>query len=204
MATEEQPTRPSRSLAHRVAIITGAGSKANGIGNGRAAAILLAEVGCAVVCVDLVLEDAERTVALIKEDDDKANAIALAADVSKEEECKAVVGEAVKRFGRLDVLVNNVGISGPRGTATEVDMEKWEEAMRVNVGSMVMMAKYAIPEMEKNKISKSLPCRGAIVNLGSVAGLRGGTPDLLYPTSKGAVVNLTVCFSTRLDLGELN
>jgi NAD(P)-dependent dehydrogenase (short-subunit alcohol dehydrogenase family) len=192
MSQQQQPTRPSRSLANRVAIVTGAGSRESGIGNGRAAAILLAEVGCAVVCVDMSLADAERTVAMIKEDG-HGSAIALAADVSKEEECKRVVSEAVKRFGRLDVLVNNVGVSGPRGTAKEVDMAEWEVGMRVNVASMVMMAKYAIPEMEKNEISASSPCRGAIVNLGSVAGLRGGTPNLLYPTSKGAVVNLTVC-----------
>jgi len=68
-------------------------------------------------------------------------------------------------------------------------MGRWEKAMRVNVSSMVMMSKYAIPEMVKGKEGQLV--KGAIVNIASVAGLRGGTPQLLYPTSKGAVVNLT-------------
>jgi len=89
----------------------------------------------------------------------------------------------------LDVLVNNVGIGGAAGTAVQVDMAAWEAGMRVNVASMVMMAKYAIPEMVRGK--EGTQCKGAIVNIGSVAGLRGGTPSLLYPTSKGAVVNMT-------------
>jgi NAD(P)-dependent dehydrogenase (short-subunit alcohol dehydrogenase family) len=185
------PTRPSRSLTGRVAIITGAGSQGDGIGNGRAAAILLAEVGCAVACVDMKLQDAERTAEMINSEG-HGKAIALAADVTREEECSGVVALTVEKFGRLDILVNNVGIMGAKGTAKEVDMEAWEAGMRVNVSSMVMMAKYAIREMEKNELSPSQPCRGAIVNLGSVAGLRGGTPHLMYPTSKGAVVNLTV------------
>jgi NAD(P)-dependent dehydrogenase (short-subunit alcohol dehydrogenase family) len=121
-------------------------------------------------------------------DEGKGAAIAYTADITHEDACKAIVEKAMETYGRLDILVNNVGIMGPRGTAPEVDMAEWEVGMRVNVSSMVMMAKYAIPEMRKNQGQ----WRGAIVNLGSVAGLRGGTPSLLYPTSKGAVVNLTV------------
>ena len=185
------PSRPSRSLADRVAIVTGAGSQGDGIGNGRAAAVLLAEAGCTVVCVDMKLEDAERTAEMINSEA-HGKAMALTANVTKEDECSKVVSTTVEKFGRLDILVNNVGIMGAKGTAKEVDMEEWEAGMRVNVSSMVMMAKYAIREMEKNETGPNNPCRGAIVNLGSVAGLRGGTPSLMYPTSKGAVVNLTV------------
>jgi NAD(P)-dependent dehydrogenase (short-subunit alcohol dehydrogenase family) len=180
-------TRPTRSLANRVAIVTGAGSAGDGIGNGRAAAILLAEDGCSVVCVDMSEENAEKTASMIN-GEAKGKAISVTADVTDEEACKAIVEKTVTTYGRLDILICNVGIMGAKGNATEVDMVEWEKGMRVNVSSMVMMAKYSIPEMVKN----TGQWRGAIVNLGSVAGLRGGTPSLLYPTSKGAVVNLTV------------
>jgi len=181
-----EPQRPTRSLSDRVAIVTGAGSAGDGIGNGRAAAILLAEAGCSVVCVDLSNEYAERTVAMIQEDG-HGKGLAVTADITDEAQCKDIVEKAVAEYGRLDILVNNVGIMGAKGTATEVDMVEWEKSMRVNVGSMVMMAKYAVPAMVKN----SGQWRGAIVNLGSVAGIRGGTPSLLYPTAKGAIVNMT-------------
>jgi len=182
-----EPRRPTRSLSTLVAIVTGAGSKGTGIGNGRAAAILLAEAGANVVCVDLSSEDASRTVQMIEEDG-KGKGIAITADITDENQCKSIVEQAVKEFGRVDILVNNVGIMGPKGTAVDVDMVEWEKAMRINVSSMVMMAKYCIPAMIENEGQQ---CRGSIVNLGSVAGLRGGTPSLLYPTAKGAVVNLT-------------
>jgi NAD(P)-dependent dehydrogenase (short-subunit alcohol dehydrogenase family) len=66
-------------------------------------------------------------------------------------------------------------------------MEEWAKGLEVNVTSMVLMAKYAIPHMKKNKGQ----WKGSIVNMGSVAGIKGGTPHLLYPTTKGAVVNMT-------------
>ena len=183
-------TRASRSLAGKAAIVTGAGSAADGIGNGRAAALLLAEAGCAVLCADVSLAAAERTAAMVRADGLGRRAVAARADVADEAACRRLVELAVAEFGRLDVLVNNVGVGGAAGTAVEVDMAAWEAGMRVNVASMVMMAKYAIPAMVRGK--EGAQCKGAIVNIGSVAGLRGGTPSLLYPTSKGAVVNMTV------------
>ena len=186
----EVPTRASRSLAGKVAIVTGAGSLDDGIGNGRAAAILLAEDGASVLCVDVQREAAERTVAMIDAEDTAhggRRALSWAGDVTDERDCEKIVQAAVDAFGRLDILVNNVGVGGPGGTAVEVDMLEWARAMETNVATMVMMAKYAIPHMCRNQG----PVRGSIVNMGSVAGLRGGTPKLLYPTSKGAVVNMT-------------
>ncbi len=76
------------------------------------------------------------------------------------------------------------GLTGPRGDAIEVDDRAWDSAMRINVASMMLMAKYAIPEMMKSG-------GGSIINLTSIAGLRGGHPSLLYPTSKSAVIGLT-------------
>jgi NAD(P)-dependent dehydrogenase (short-subunit alcohol dehydrogenase family) len=184
----EQPVRASRSLQGRVAIVTGAGALGDGIGNGRAAAILLAEDGATVICVDMAKDPVARTVEMI-EKDGKGVTIAASADVTKEDDCKRIVDLALEKYGRVDILVNNVGVSGPKGTAVEVDMVEWVRGMEINVTSMVMMAKFAIPAMLRNESDGYW--KGSIVNMGSVAGLRGGTPNLLYPTTKGAVVNMT-------------
>lgn len=188
------PDRPiSASFANKVAIVTGAGSHGDGIGNGRATAILLAEHGCIVVCVDLNLHWAERTVAMIAAESGRSKFssqgtyIAIQADVTQATDCEKVINTTIERFGRLDVLVNNVGIGGAKGTAIDVDMVEWARGMEINVSSMVLMCKFAIPAMLRNEG----PVRGSIVNMGSVAGLKGGTPTLLYPTSKGAIVNMT-------------
>jgi NAD(P)-dependent dehydrogenase (short-subunit alcohol dehydrogenase family) len=182
------PTEPpSRSLKGKVAIVTGAGCLSDGIGNGRAISILLANDGCDVVCVDLNEEWANKTVEMITSQPGRGSAICFRADVTCEKDCEAAVQLAVEKFGRLDILINNVGIGGAAGTAVDVDMAEWAKSMDINVGSMVKMSKYAIPEMIRNQGEM----KGSIVNMGSVAGLKGGTPHLLYPTAKGAVVNLT-------------
>lgn len=172
----------SSSLAGRVAIVTGAGSRGAGIGNGRAAAILLARRGARVLLLDAQLDTARETQRLI--DADGQTGLAMQADVADAAQCRDAVAAAVQAWGRVDILVNNVGIGGPAGSAVDVDIDEWDRALRVNVTSMMLMAKYAIPEMRKQGA-------GAIVNIASVAGLIGGTPSLLYPTSKGAVVNMT-------------
>lgn len=182
------PTEPpSRSLKGKVAIVTGAGCLGDGIGNGRAISILLADDGCDVLCIDLNLEWANKTVDMITSKPGRGRALPFQADVTSEENCKGAVKFAIENFGRLDILVNNVGIGGAPGTAVDVDMTQWAKSMEINVASMVQMSKYAIPEMTKNDGE----VKGSIVNMGSVAGLKGGTPHLLYPTAKGAVVNLT-------------
>ena len=163
--------------------MTGAGSRASGgIGNGRATSVLLAREGVRVALVDRVRSWATETLEMVERDGGEA--FVVEADAADAEACGRAVAETVSRWGRLDILVNNVGVSGPVGTAVDVDPEEWDRAMRVNVTSMMLMAKYAIPEMRKLGA-------GAIVNLGSVAGLTGGHPHLLYPTSKGAVVQMT-------------
>ena len=177
----DKPRRDDR-LAGKVAIVTGAGSRAAGIGNGRATAVVLARHGAKVVLVDQVKEWADETVRMI--DAEGGTQIFVEGDVGKSDSCKAIVDRAVAEWGRLDILVNNVGITGPRGTALDVDAEEFDRAMHVNVTSMMLMAKFAIPEMKKNGA-------GSIVNISSVGGLQGGHPSLLYPTSKGAVINLT-------------
>lgn len=178
MAAEHAPGR----LDGKAAIVTGAGSRGEGIGNGRAAAILLARRGAQVTLLDAMDAWAMRTREMIEEEGGICQVIA--ADVTKAEDCERAVAKTVEAFGRLDILVNNVGISGPAGDAVEVDMAEWDAAMAVNLTSMVLMAKYAIPVMRKQSA-------GAIVNIASVAGLQGGHPHLFYPVSKGAIINLT-------------
>jgi NAD(P)-dependent dehydrogenase (short-subunit alcohol dehydrogenase family) len=169
-------------LDGKVVLVTGAGSRADGIGNGRAASILAARAGAQVALLDATREWAEATAGMIR--DEGGTCLVIQADVTVPEQCAAAVAQTVATWGRLDGLVNNVGVGGPPGNAVEVDIDAWDHALRINVTSMMLMAKYAIPEM------RTLGA-GAIVNIASVAGLRGGHPSLLYPTSKGAVVQLT-------------
>ncbi len=169
-------------LRGKVAIVTGAGSRGEGIGNGRATAVLLARHGARVTVLDQEEAWAERTAEMIRGESGECQV--MRADVTEPAQCEAAVRGTTERWGRLDILVNNVGILGPRGTAVDVDPAAWDQAMRVNLTSMVLMAKYAIPAMAQAG-------GGAIVNLSSFAGMFGGFPDLFYPTSKGAVINLT-------------
>lgn len=172
----------SVSLAGQVAIVTGAGSRTEGIGNGRATAILLARRGAKVLLLDVESAWMEATARSIAAEGGSYDT--MTADVTVAAQCEAAVAKAVANWGRLDILVNNVGISGPPGNAVEVDPAAWDHAMRVNVGSVMLMSKYAIPAMRQHG-------SGAIVNLSSIAGLQGGHKGLLYATSKGAIVQMT-------------
>jgi NAD(P)-dependent dehydrogenase (short-subunit alcohol dehydrogenase family) len=194
MSSSGIPPRPSRSLVGKVAIVTGAGCADGGLGSGRAIAILLAEDGASVVCVDLDLALAEKTASLVSEEHAQkqhgGRGLAMQADVSSLEDCRAVVQRTKAELGRLDILVNNVGILGPRGTAVSTELADWAKGLEINVTSMMLMAKFAVPAMLENERGDG-GIRGSIVNVGSTAGLLGGANGLLYTTSKGAVVQMT-------------
>jgi NAD(P)-dependent dehydrogenase (short-subunit alcohol dehydrogenase family) len=167
-------------LKDKVAIVTGAGSRNEGIGNGRAAAILFAREGARVLLVDRKRGAAEQTAAMIA--DEGGGCAVFEADVTNPDDCRAMVDDAVTRWGKLDILQNNVGI-GSFGRVPDVKLEDWERVMRVNVTGMMLAAQAAIPAMAANG-------GGAIVNISSIASRlpRGLTP---YATSKGAVEALT-------------
>jgi NAD(P)-dependent dehydrogenase (short-subunit alcohol dehydrogenase family) len=167
-------------LSGKVAIVTGAGSRAEGIGNGRATAVVFAREGARVLCVDQSKDAAESTRALIA--GEGGEAAVFEADVTRSGDCRAMVDEAMRRWGRLDILDNNVGIGG-RATVVEVEEGDWDHMMRVNVTSMMLASKHAIPAMAGGG-------GGAIVNISSISALRprGLTP---YTVSKGAVIALT-------------
>lgn len=170
-----------QGLEGKVAIVTGGGAKDEGIGNGRAAAILLARAGTRVLVVDLKLELAQGTVSMIKEGNGTAEA--FQADVTTKKGCADMVAAALEKWDRLDVLVNNVGIGSRRSVVDETE-ERWERVMRTNVTSMFLASQQAIPAMLRGGEG------GAIVNISSISALRprGLTA---YSTSKGAVIALT-------------
>lgn len=167
-------------LQGKVAIVTGAGAREDGIGNGRAAAILLAAGGARVLCVDREVSLAERTVGMIG--DAGGTAEAFEADVTRAPDCEAMVEAALSHWGRLDILDNNVGI-GSRGNVVEEDPARWRRVMEVNVDSMFLACRAVIPALREAG-------GGAIVNVSSISALRprGLTT---YSVSKSAVIGLT-------------
>ena len=168
-------------LEGKVAIVTGAGSSGPGIGNGRATSVLFTREGAKVLLVDAVIERAEETLAMIR--DEGGDASVFQANVASADDCLRMVGAAVERYGRLDILDNNVGISR-RGTVVDVSEEDWDYVMAVNVKGIVLASPYAIPRMIETG-------GGCIINISSIAGLRAlsTTP---YSTSKAAIIGLTM------------
>ena len=181
MSAAAPRTEDDAGLAGKVAIIAGGGAAGDGIGNGRAAAILLSRADTKILVVDLTLALAERTVAMIT--GEGGTAVAHKADLTDPAQARDMVTAALDRFGRLDFLDNNVGI-GSRGSVVDETPENWSRVMQVNVEPMFLAAKYAIPAMMKTAK------RGAIVNISSISALRprGLT---VYSASKGAVIALT-------------
>jgi NAD(P)-dependent dehydrogenase (short-subunit alcohol dehydrogenase family) len=176
-------------LAGKVAIVTGAGSRGEGIGNGKAAAILFAREGAKVLCADQVARRAEETVAAIAAEGGTASV--LECDVSHREGCQQLAATAVERYGRLDILQNNVGIPSNQGL-DEITEEAWDHVMAVNVRSMVLSAQAAVPHMSRTG-------SGSIINISSIAGLRAyPARSTAYTTSKAAVVGLTMALAAQL------
>jgi NAD(P)-dependent dehydrogenase (short-subunit alcohol dehydrogenase family) len=150
------------------------------MGNGKAVSILFAREGARVLVVDQLVDRARETVRSIKGEGGEASV--LVADVTKAADCEAMVSEVMRRYGRLDILHNNVGINGP-GSVVEVSLEEWDRVMRINLDSMMLTSKYAIPRMAAGG-------GGSIVNISSISAIRprGMTP---YTVSKAGVVALT-------------
>ena len=150
-------------LAGKIAIVTGAGSRGPGVGNGKAAAILMAREGARVLCVDAQKSNADETVASIRAE--KGEALAFAADVTHKADCEAMVAETVGRWGGLDILHNNVGIES-RQTLMDTTEQEWDRVMVVDLKSMLLATQAAVPALERRG-------GGAITCVSSVAALRG-------------------------------
>jgi NADP-dependent 3-hydroxy acid dehydrogenase YdfG len=161
-------------LQDKVAIVTGAGS-----GIGRASAVRFAAEGAAVVVADIRLGKASETVELIE--GEGGQAVACQVDVASSPEVARMVATALDAFGTVDALFNNAGTIRP-GTAVSMS-EDWDLVMAVNVRSVFLGAKHAVPVMAANG-------GGAIVSTASVSGLLGDPSSVVYSASKAAVINL--------------
>lgn len=146
-------------LKDKVAIIAGGGSLGNGIGNGRAASILLAEAGAKVLVADRDETLANNTVQMIK--DRGGEALSISGDLTQSDQCKKVVDFALKNWGRLDILDNNIGIDSKLSVVDETE-EHWDRVMDVNIKPMFLTSKYTIPAMINSGDG------GSIINISSI------------------------------------
>jgi NAD(P)-dependent dehydrogenase (short-subunit alcohol dehydrogenase family) len=180
-------------LKNKVAIITGAGSVGPGWGNGKATAVLFAREGAKVFGVDLNLAAAQETKGIIEKEGGACTIMRV--DVSKSAEVKVMVDRCLQTYGRIDILHNNVGIvvvGGPE----EISEETWNRVLAVNLTSMFLTCKYALPHMVKQG-------GGVITNISSIAGIRYlGVPYVTYSTTKAGILGLTQ--SIALQYAEKN
>ena len=177
-------------LEGKVAVITGAGSSGPGLGTGKAASILFAREGAKVLLVDRNPQAAEETLAAIREEGGEASIIG--ADVTLAVDCQAIADAAVERYGALHILFNNVGITGP-GSPTDVEESVWDNVLDVNLKSMMLTTKYAVPKMMDAG-------GGSIINMSSIAGVRAGSgaASVPYSASKAGVIGMSETMAVHL------
>ncbi|MCZ8185782.1 MAG: SDR family oxidoreductase [Beijerinckiaceae bacterium] len=176
------PYKAGTRMAGKTVIVFGAGSSGPGWGNGKAAAVLYAREGARVACVDINLEAAEETVGLIAAENGEA--MALAADVTRLESIEQAVTATIARFGRIDVVHNNVGMVVPGGAA-DITEEGFQRGIDLNLGPVWRSAKVMLPRFLAQG-------HGVFVNIASIAGIRWtGYPYFIYSAAKAAVIQAT-------------
>lgn len=163
-------------LDGKVAIITGAAN-----GQGATEAALFAKEGAKVVATDLEIEALQEVVDQIRANNGEA--IAIQHNVASEEEWKSVVAKGIEAFGKIDVLVNNAGVSEPR-TLLDISMDQWQKVMDIDLTGCVLGMKYTIPEMQKAG-------GGSVINISSIGGLVGMAGTSPYTAAKGALRSLS-------------
>lgn len=164
-------------LKDKVALITGGSS-----GIGRAVALAWAREGAKVVVSDVDRGGGEETAGLVRTAGGEA--IFIAADVGKPEECEALVRGAVEKFGRLDIACNNAGIGGPQAPTADYPLDGWAQVIGINLSGVFYGMKYQLPTMLKNG-------GGAIINMASILGAVGFAGAPAYAAAKHGVVGLT-------------
>lgn len=169
-------------LKDKIAIVIGAGQQpGDTMGNGRAVAIRFAQEGATCLLVDVNEDWANDTLKMVEAEGGKGSV--LAADITNEADCKAIADTCVERYGRIDILHNNVGRSKGDAPTPDIDADMWDELMAMNLKGMVLTCKHVLPVMRKQK-------SGNIINVSSVLSLSIGL-GVTYKTSKGAVNTLT-------------
>jgi len=171
-------------LKGKVAVVTGAAPRGEGVGNGMACAIMFAREGAKVVLVNRSAERAEKLARQIK--DEGGEASVFAGDVAKADVCEAMADFAVKKYGRLDVLHNNVGIGAP-GTPETVTLENWNKVLEANLTTTMLCTKACLPRMKDSG-------GGSIIMVSSIAGALGlmGSPGAVaYSTAKAGLHGFT-------------
>ncbi|MGM9943824.1 MAG: SDR family NAD(P)-dependent oxidoreductase [Lysinibacillus sp.] len=175
-------------LLGKVAIITGAAS-----GQGAEEALLLAREGAKVVATDIQLEPLEKVVAEIQSAGGEA--IAVSHNVTSSEEWQNVVDQAVQSFGKVDILINNAGVTGPIGqTIEDIDEKTWNFVLDINTRGPFLGMKAVIPHMKENG-------GGSIINISSLSGIYG-IGNAAYNSSKGGLRTLTK--NVALDYAKYN
>ncbi|HLZ84642.1 MAG TPA: SDR family NAD(P)-dependent oxidoreductase [Caulobacteraceae bacterium] len=172
-------------LTNKVAVVTGAASQAEGVGNGAAVAMLFAREGASVVLVNRGLERAQALEEAIRAEGGEA--AAFAADVTDPEATEAMAAFAVERYGRLDILHNNVGV-GAGGNTVTGSLGDWNRLLQANLTSAMLCCRACIPRMRASG-------GGSIINVSSTAGMIGlsGTPGAVaYTATKAGLQGLTL------------
>ncbi|MBO2542977.1 SDR family oxidoreductase [Salegentibacter sp. BDJ18] len=164
-------------LKGKVALITGAAS-----GIGESTALLFAKEGARVFLTDIDNEKGEKLAKKINEDGGEA--VFFKADISKAQDSENIVNQAVKKFGKLDIAVNNAGVGGPQHPVGEYPVEGWDKVIAINLSGVFYGMRYQIPEMLKNG-------KGSIINVASILGSVGFANSAAYVAAKHGVVGLT-------------
>jgi NAD(P)-dependent dehydrogenase (short-subunit alcohol dehydrogenase family) len=179
-------------LKGKIAVVIGAGqSPGEGIGNGRATVLRFAQEGARILAVDRDLGSAEETAVLAQQEG--AECVAYAADVTREATLAAAMREAVRLWGRIDILHNNVGVSIAGGDKPILDLteDAFDRVSAINLRGTIMACKHALPIMRDQR-------SGAIVNISSVAAFENTYPLVAYKVTKAGMV----AFTQQLALQE--
>ena len=182
-------------LKGKVAVVTGAAPRGEGVGNGMATAILFAREGARVVLVNRSAERAEKLATQIK--DEGGEASVFAADVGDLDACEAMAEFTMKTYGRLDILHNNVGIGAP-GTPETVTLEDWNKVIAANLTTTMLCTKACLPRMKAGG-------GGSVIMVSSIAGavgLMGSTGAVAYSTAKAGLHGFTHVGRGRLRDAE--
>ena len=171
-----------KRLDEKIAIIIGAGQQpGDTIGNGRAISILFSREGAKVMLVDKNLDRAKETKSMI--DKEGGESFVFKADITKEDNCQRLATKCVEIYGRIDILVNNVGIGTGDRKVVDLSEETWDKIFDINLKGMFFVCKYVLPVMEKQE-------SGSIINISSVAAV-AAVRYVAYKISKSGVNSLT-------------